>query len=111
MKKYLKTAFVLLLALITLTACGKKSAQDIVSKELGLDVSGGRKILQSDTHSGNGDGTTCIILSFDDDTVLEKIKKNAEWKKFPLDETVQALVYGVSDEAGNADPFLLDDEY
>lgn len=98
-----------IIILITLTACGSKSPQDIVSDELGINVETGIELSNSDTHGGfNGDGTSCIVLSFSDDTVLNEIKENSEWKQFPLDETVQALVYGISDESSSIGPFLND---
>lgn len=58
---------------IALTACKSESGQNIVSEALGIDVSSGNEVSNYDTHSGNGDGTSCIALSFNDDTVLEKI--------------------------------------
>jgi len=109
MRKSYVTALVILVSLFTLTACGSKRTQETVSKALGFDVSGGKEVSNYDTHSGNGDGTSCVAISFDDDTnVLEGIKRNAEWKALPPDETVQTLVYGVSDETSSIGPFLKD---
>lgn len=68
----------------------------------------GKEISNHNTHSGNGDGTTCIAFNFDDDTVLKKVMNHSEWKAFPLDDTVQTLVYGVSDETSKIGPFLSD---
>lgn len=73
---------------------------------MGIDVSSGKEVSNDDTHNGNEDGITYIVLSFEDDTVLEEIKKNSEWKAFPLDETVQILVYGVSDDRSSVGPFF-----
>lgn len=58
---------------ITLTACKSESGQNIVSKALGIDVSSGNEVSTYDTHSGNGDGTSCIVLSFNDDIVFIEI--------------------------------------
>lgn len=110
MKKVLSIAFVVMVLLCVLTACGPKSPKDTVSKELGLDVSAGKIVSDYDTHSGNGDGTSCIVLSFEDDSVLKEIRANQDWKSFPLDETIQTLVYGVSDETGRMGPFLEDED-
>lgn len=94
-----------------LTACGSQEPQNTISKEIGIDVSGGNETSDFDDHGGfHGDGTTCIVLSFSDDEVLEKIKASRQWKEFPLDETVKALVYGISDETGSSGPFLTDGE-
>lgn len=108
MKRVLSIALIVTILLCSLTACGPKSPEDTVAKELGLDVSAGKVDSDYDTHSGNGDGTSCIVLSFEDDTVLKEIQASQDWKAFPLDETVQTLVYGVSDENGRTGPFLED---
>jgi hypothetical protein len=105
--------------LLALTACGSSGAQDSVSAErrsrdtisaeLGIDVSTGKVCSSTDTHGGfHGDGVSCIALSFDDDHVLYQIKEHSAWSPFPLDETTQALVYGIESEAGSIGPFLND---
>ena len=99
---------IVLVALCLLTACGAMSSQALVSIALDLDVSDGEEIASYDTHSGNGDGTTYIALQFDDDTVLEELRRQSQWNALPLDETVRALVYGVSDDQGCVGPFLHD---
>lgn len=106
-----KTAFSLaiLFFLFAFSACGSKSVQETVSAELGIDASGGKEISATDTHGGfHGDGVSSVALSFSDLSVLDEIKGNAEWKAFPLDETVQALVYGVNDETSSIGPFIND---
>lgn len=110
MKKIFRISLAFTLLLIVLTACAKKDIQKNVSKELKIDVSGGTEISNYDTHSGNGDGTSCVVLEFSDDKILKEIQESSEWKSFPLSETVQALVYGVSDEKSNVGPFLNDNE-
>lgn len=114
MKKLLTFIFSSFLLLNGLTACASKSSQDIVSKALGLDVSGGSEISYLDTHSGNGDGTSCIVLGFQDDAVLEQIKVKDAWSTLPLDQTTQALVYGISGETDQTSyqigPYLSNNE-
>lgn len=74
MKKLFAISLVVV-ALLALVSCGSKTtAQDTISKELGLDVSGGKEILNTNTYSGD-EGTSCIAVTFDDDTVLDAIKK------------------------------------
>lgn len=109
----MRKSFVALIAIIVvlpiaLTACESESTQNIVSEALNIDVSSGSEVSHYDTHSGNGDGTSCIVLSFNDDSVLEEIASNTEWKAFPLDETTQTLVYGMEDEKSKAGPILSD---
>lgn len=108
MKRLISAIGVLLVFAFLLTACGTNSTRSAISEVLGLDVSGGKEVSDYDTHSGNGDGASCAAISFDDAAVLEEIKRNGTWKSFPLDETVQALVYGVSDERSRMGPFLND---
>lgn len=96
-------------ALLALVACGSKTtAQDAIPKELGLDVSGGKEVLNTNTYSG-GEGTSCIAVVLDEDTVLNAIKSSMEWEAFPLDETVQTLVYGIEDGTSKEGPFLADE--
>lgn len=107
MKKGFTVLILLCFCLFTQAACFSKSTQDKVSEELGIDVSKGREISNYDDHGGfHGDGTTCIALEFEDDTVLEQIENDPAWKAFPLDETVETLVYGMSDEDGKSGPYL-----
>ncbi len=108
MKRLIPVIGILLAFAFLLTACGPDKTQNAVSEALGLDVSVGNVVSDYDTHSGNGDGASCIAIRFDDAAILEEIKKNAQWKSFPLDETVQALVYGVSDKTNSIGPFLND---
>ena len=110
MKKGFTVLISLCFCLFTLAACGAKGVHAQVSEELGIDVSKGREISNYDSHGGfHGDGTTCIVFEFDEGTVLEEVKSNPAWKAFPLDETVQTLVYGTADENGQIGPYLTKD--
>lgn len=109
MRKYVSIWIIAFMILImSITACGRKDTQDIVSEVLSLDASGGSEVLNYDTHSGNGDGTSCIVLSFKEDAVLKEIQENTEWKAFPPDETVKTLVYGAEDARAKYGPYLTD---
>ena len=108
MKKIFAISLVLV-ALLVLVSCGSKmTAQDTISKELDLDVSGGKEVLNINTYSGS-EGTSCIAVTFDDDTILDAIKNSANWEAFPLDETVQTLVYGIENGTSKEGPFLADE--
>lgn len=110
MKRFLIFGNIIAVALFTLVACGSNTVQDTASKELGISVSGGKEVSNFNEYSG-GEGRSCIAISFDDDTVLEEIKGNFEWKAFPLDDTMQALIYGLEDETGGTSgPFLSDNQ-
>ena len=109
MKRVVSAISTLLIFVFLLTACGSQKPQDVISNELGIDVSSGSEVSSSDSHGGfHGDGTAYIALSFPDNTVLDQIEESTQWKTFPLDRTVQALVYGVSDATSSVGPFLND---
>ena len=54
-----------------------------------------------------------MVLSFQDDAVLEQIQESVSWHPLPVDQTTQVLVYGLSEETGDASyqigPYLTDD--
>ena len=56
---------------------------------------------------------SCVALQFPDSQVADAIAANAAWTPLPLDETAQALAYGVTREDGgevfSAGPYLTDD--
>lgn len=110
MKKRIFLAGILAGVLLALSSCGAKSPQEQVSKALGIDASAGVVRSSMDTHSGNGDGTSCIALQFEEDQVVEEIRTNTQWKSFPLDRTVTALVYGVTEGSSQWGPFISDDQ-
>lgn len=95
-------------SLVCLTACGPKSPQDTIQKALDLDVSGGSEVSCYDTHSGNGDGTSCIVFHFSNGALLDQIKNDARWIPLPLDQTTEILVYGLSSETCSIGPYLTD---
>ena len=95
------------IAFLILSACGVESEQSAVSRELGIDVSACEVISASDTHGGShGDGTTFIVLDCADENVLDQIKKESEWRAFPMDDTVKTLVYGIDNETERIGPYL-----
>ena len=96
--------------IFTLTACGTGNEKDKISEEIGIDISDGGIVYDNDTHSGNGDGTKCVIFEFDNDEVFDKIENNANWNKLPFDETVETLVYGISNENESIGPYLTDED-
>lgn len=111
MKRVVSTIGLVLILVISLTACSSNGLQAAISKELGVDVSGGVEISVSDTHGGfHGDGLTCVALRFSDDSALAQIRESERWNRFPLDETAKALAYGVSDETASVGPFLTDND-
>ena len=101
--------------LVLLATCGTRSHVEAISDALGIDVTAGETLTYTDSHGGfHGDGTTCAVLYFPDDRVLEQLQADPRWSPLPLDETVQALVYGVSWETDrerfHVGPYLTDEE-
>ena len=94
----------LLLCLGCAAGCAALPQRAAMEKELGIDCSGGKELSSYDTHSGNGDGTSCVVLRFSDQKAAQQIQN--KWSPLPLDPTAQALLYGVSDQDGSAGPFL-----
>ena len=68
MKKFL-LVFVAAILVLFLVACDTSSTKDTISKSIGIDISHGQEISKYDTHSGNGDGTSCVAFRFDDDEI------------------------------------------
>ena len=101
---------IVLVFVFSLAACGSQEPQEIVSEALGVDASTGSTMSSMDTHSGNGDGISCIVLHFDGNEMIKQIEADDAWQPFPLDETVQTLVYGVSDAESSIGPFLTDED-
>ena len=100
---------------LSLTACGGQEPQASISEALDLDVAAGETCSYTDSHGGfHGDGTTCAVLRFPNDRVMTQIQEDPRWSPFPLDETVRALVYGLSwerdREAFHVGPYLTDEE-
>lgn len=92
-------------------ACAPKDAEDIVARSLNIDTSDAKELFYTDSHGGfHGDGTTCIVLKFDEDGLTEQLEDNECWNSFPLDETTTALVYGVTVGTAHIGPYLNDIE-
>lgn len=106
---------ILLVIAISIAACTSqepeknisKKPEKFISKELEIDVSGGKVLTYTDSHGGClGDGQTFVALEYSDDKILNQIKEKSEWKAFPLDYTVKALVYGISDGKSCIGPYI-----
>ncbi len=99
--KFIKTFFVVLITLvisISSAACNLsgevEAPKNYISENLGIDVSWGEVITNTRNHCPNGDGTTYIFVKFSDDSITEQIDGNNLWCTFPLNDTVETLVYG-----------------
>ncbi len=119
MKRFISIISIGLLVICSFTACGDAAdPQQIVSKGLKINVSGGEEISYTDDHGGfHGDGTTFIALQFSNDEVLDEIRESEEWSSLPLDETVEILIYGKEYESEDGEdffqygPYVTDDDF
>lgn len=73
----------------------------------GIDLSAGELVSTYDDHGFHGDGTTCTIIQFSDDALLEEIEAAGTWQAFPPDEAVNQLLYGnYLDDPETQEPFV-----
>ena len=109
-----RTIPVALLALCLCLLSGCQGAADVpgqIQKQVGIDVSDGTALSQYDTHGGfHGDGISCYAYTFSNDSCLQQVSQADGWSAFPLDETAEALLYGIPKETDSgtsyAGPFF-----
>lgn len=108
--RLLAAVLALALAAACLTGCGAQTEEKTVAKALELEkMPGVTHISSYDSHGGfHGDGVSCIALTFEDGQLEQQLAADPAWQPLPADETVQALVWGVEEEAGVTGPFLTD---
>ncbi len=96
--------------LLTMTGCSSEKTNNVlseISKTIGVDVSTGEVIFESDSHGGfHGDGDTVIEIQFSDTSFSDQIKDNEEWNAMPLTENLTALVYGIRTETSSIGPMI-----
>ena len=113
MKKLRLFAFLVSGILLVCTGCagGEEEAWKQAREVLGISEVGGTVISDEDSHGGfHGDGISLLTVAFSDTSFLEAVESSEEWKALPADQTVQALLYGVSWEDGQIGPYLTDEE-
>lgn len=99
-----------LVLLLTMTGCGAEKSSNVqheISNVIGIDISDGEIISESDSHGGfHGDGSTVIEIQFADTSCSDRIEENGEWNVLPLTENLTALVYGVQTEGCSVGPMI-----
>ena len=113
MKRTLILPLLLGLALV-LAGCAP-SARQKAGEALGLDLSAGTVLLDTDTHGGfHGDGAACLKLAFPDDALAGVLASDPAWKPLPLSDVTTALVYGRTVEQDGTSiswgPYLTDED-
>ena len=83
----------LFLVLTTLNT-GEMAAVREAAFSTGIDLSAGEMVSTYDDHGGfHGDGTTCTIIQFSDDALLEEIEKAGTWQAFPPDDAAVSYTH------------------
>lgn len=98
-----------LFAVIGCGADGSANFLQELSQSLGVDVSSGEILTQSDTHGGfHGDGTTVVEIQLTDSDLAKQIEENGngEWNELPLTDNLTALVYGIHTEESSVGPMI-----
>lgn len=104
-------AAVLALCLSGCSGIGEKAIHNQIEQELVMDLPAGTVITENDSHGGfHGDGTSYAAIQFEDDAFESMVSGAENWFAFPMDETVQALVYGCGFEDRMYGPYLTDEE-
>ncbi len=97
------------LLLCCLAGCGRETMADRISQVTGL--SSGVVQDSFDSHGGfHGDGIAYAAVTFPDQEAERAIAQNPDWKKYPLEDTVQALLYGVTTDSESIGPYVTDDD-
>lgn len=111
MKNKIWKIILILSVLYSLTGCGIQSPQDEVTNELGISCKSASIISSEDTHGGfHNDGTTFYAMSFLDDQFLDNVNTSSYWNKLPLDDNLNALLYGINNENYSDGPYVADEE-
>ncbi len=108
-KKWNIISLIMVLLLI-MTGCHAEKTYSVlseISKTIGVDVSAGEMISESNSHGGfHGDGDTVVVIQFADNSFSKQIEETEEWNTMPLTENLTALVYGVQTEGSSVGPMI-----
>ncbi|SEW22787.1 hypothetical protein [[Clostridium] fimetarium] len=101
MRKSVLFMMILMMVLISLQGCTqKRSINNELTKNLNTKIISGDVIKSEDTHGGfHGDGERIIVIKYNADSVdsmLSNIQNSGKWSEFPLNESLNLLMYGGS---------------
>ena len=108
-KTYVRVAgaVVILIGLMLRVGGEDDYLQRHISEAIGVDVSAGTVESHYDDHSGfQGDGTSYAVLFFEDEYFEQGIASPGGWKKLPLTDNLQTLIYGTRTETKATGPFI-----
>lgn len=103
--KHVPLILLLAVAALLTASCsaGGEEESNEVTTILGMNVSNGTVITNTDSHGGfHGDGVAFLEIQFDDESCLNQIEGSSTWRELPVSENVKALIYG----SGMAGPYI-----
>ena len=109
---HIKTYVRLAGAAIVLMGCFIRVGEDDfwqrrVSESLQIDASEGIVVNSFDDHSGfHGDGTSYVVLSFENEELEQGISAPGGWNHLPLTENLETLFYGTRTDTEATGPFI-----
>lgn len=85
---------------VLLSACGNwANGQNNYIDGLGVDLSGGTILSDSDTHGGfHGDGYRLQTIQYSDDSLENAITADGNWHNLPCTEKLNTFIYQPYDE-------------
>lgn len=105
-----KAVLPLILLIVCLVYFGFSRRESQIKRRTGVDISGANLVSEYDTHSGNGDGVSCLIYDTKSTDIDRQIIQNEKWSPLPADDTVHTLLWGMSDENSKTGPYLFDEK-
>lgn len=109
---HIKTYVRLAGAIVILIGCVFRAGEDDfwqrrISESLQIDASKGTVVNSYDDHSGfHGDGTSYVVLSFEDDELEKGIAAPGGWHQLPLTENLETLIYGTRTDTKATGPYI-----
>ena len=109
---HIKTYVRLAGAAVLLMGCFLRVGEDDywqrhISESLQIDASEGTVIDSYDDHSGfQGDGTSYVVLSFEEEDLEQGIAAPGGWNQLPLGNTLETMIYGTRTETTATGPFI-----
>ena len=100
------TAVAVIILGIVLHSPEKDDISETQRTVLGINISSGTIITDTDSHGWFGDGITFLEVAFEDESCLNQIKGNSSWKQLPVSYPVDALLYGTQNGSSSIGPYV-----
>ena len=93
--KKLRILLISIFLIVGLSACNSINDNDRFSDLSGIDINQLELVDKYDSHGGfHNDGVAYYKYAINEYDILNNIKNDTRWEKFPLSETVNILLYG-----------------